>query len=77
MIKTETVAALPSVTLHRIRVNRGESGSPNWKAMYYLTQEDASTALGFELPENRHKEGVVPVCALYDESRDAYYIAKA
>lgn len=76
MIKSQTVMALQSVTLHRVRVNRGESGSPNWKERFFVSEEEAMAFLATDLPENRHNEGVVPIPTLYDKSRDVYYIAK-
>ncbi len=64
-----------NVVLHRIRVNRAESGSPNWKNHYYLSQQAAISALRAEPDGNSLPGGTIEINADFDQRNGGrYYI---
>lgn len=50
---TIPVIMLEPVRLWQVKVNRGDSGSPQWKDFFLTTQTEADTFLDAELPDNR------------------------
>jgi hypothetical protein len=66
------VSVLVPVVLKRARVNRADSGSPQWHDFYFLDPEEARKFYDNELPDNRC--GVLePTSFLHDPNTGKYY----
>jgi hypothetical protein len=65
------VEQLLPVSLWKVKVNRADSGSPQWKCFYFPREEDANTFYQNEHPENRHSLPV-QVDAWISMSGDCY-----
>lgn len=59
-------------TIYMVKVNRADSGSPNWQAQYYLSK---GNALEDTKGDERLKEAPEEMTVWHDEVSNKYYLS--